>query len=155
MLFHSARYWKKLRLIFKPHLVHLPAMGSRNTIHKTINYFIALVWIANGLFCKVLNLVPRHEQIVAKILGETHALLFTKLIGISEILMAVWIISGIKSRPNAIAQMVIIAVMNTIEFFLAPDLLLWGKANAIFAFIFILVIYYNEFALNKKLAPQT
>lgn len=112
---------------------------------------IALVWLANGLLCKVLNLVPRHQQIVGRILGETHAGLLTKLIGVSEILMAVWIISGIKSRLNAVAQMLIIAIMNCIEFVLAPDLLLWGKANSAFAFMFIALIYYNEFKLRKNL----
>ncbi len=121
-----------------------------NTIYKILNYLIAMVWIANGLFCKVLNLVPRHEQIVARILGEEYATLFTRAIGISEILIAVWVISGIKSRFNSVTQMVIIASMNTLEFFLAPDLLLWGKFNSVFAMLFILLIYCNEFIINKR-----
>ncbi|MGB8191166.1 MAG: DoxX-like family protein [Chitinophagaceae bacterium] len=110
------------------------------------------MWLINGLFCKVLNLVPRHQEIVAEILGNEHARLLTTLIGLSEIAMAVWILSGIWSRFNAAAQILIIAAMNTLEFFIVPDLLLWGKSNAIFAFIFILLIYYNEFHLNKNLA---
>ena len=64
--------------------------------------------------------------------------------------MAVWIISRIKQRLNAITQIIIIAVMNTLEFLLVPDLLLWGKLNSLFAFTFILFIYYNEFVLNTK-----
>ena len=68
--------------------------------------------------------------------------------------MAVWILSNNKSRFNAIAQILIIATMNILEFFLVPDLLLWGKANAIFAFILILAVYFNEFYLNKKLDKQ-
>ena len=120
-----------------------------------LTYCIATIWIANGLFCKVLNLVPRHEQIVAKILGTKHSGLLTIVIGFSEIFMAIWILSNIKSRLNAIAQVLIIATMNTLEFILVPDILLWGKANAVFAFILLLVIYFNEFYLNKKLAQQT
>lgn len=123
---------------------------SKQTAHRILTVLISLVWLANGLFCKALNFVPRHEQIVARILGEEYAPVLIKLIGIAEITMAVWIISGIKKRFNAIAQMVIIATMNTLEFALAPDLLLWGKVNAAFAFLFILLIYYNEFHLNKK-----
>jgi hypothetical protein len=121
------------------------------TRHKITNYFIATVWIGNGLFCKVLNLVPRHQEIVARILGNDHARLLTILIGVSEIAMAVWILSGCWSRLNAVTQIVVIATMNTLEFFLVPDLLLWGKLNAFFAFLFILLIFYNEFLLNKKL----
>ena len=124
------------------------------TRNRLLNSLIATVWIANGLFCKVLNLVPRHQQIVARILGHDHARLLTILIGLSEIGMAVWILSRIWSRTNAIVQILIIATMNSLEFFLAPDLLLWGTANAIFAFMFILLIYYNEFHINKKLDLQ-
>ena len=125
------------------------------TVHKILTYFIATVWIANGLFCKVLNLVPRHQEIVARILGNEHSRLLTILIGLSETLMTVWILSGIKTRLNAATQILVIATMNTLEFILVPDLLLWGKANSIFAFMFILLIYFNEFRLNKKLAQQT
>ena len=119
-------------------------------IHKMLTYCIATVWIANGLFCKVLNLVPRHEQIVARILGDDHSRLLTILIGLSEIIMAVWILSAYKTKLNAIAQIAVVATMNTLEFILVPDLLLWGKLNSLFAFIFILVVHYNEFYLNKK-----
>jgi hypothetical protein len=119
--------------------------------HQLINYFIATVWIANGLFCKVLNLVPRHQEIVGRILGNDHSRFITFLIGLSEMAMAVWILSSLWTRLNAITQIFIIATMNSLEFFLVPDLLLWGKANAVFSFMFILLIYCNEFHLNKKL----
>ena len=106
-------------------------------LNKILNYLIASVWLINGLFCKVLNLVTRHEQIVAEILGHDFSRTFTVLIGLAEIVMAIWIISTYKSRLNSILQMVVIATMNTLEFILVPDLLLWGKFNALFAFIFI------------------
>ena len=124
------------------------------TTCKIITCCIAAVWLANGFFCKVLNLVPRHQQIVARILGNEYSGLLTKAIGIAEIAMAVWILSGIKTRLNAVAQMIIIAIMNTIEFIVAPDLLLWGKFNSIFALMFICVIYVNEFSRNKKFTRQ-
>ncbi len=123
---------------------------TKSQILKILTYCIATVWIANGLFCKVLNLVPRHEQIVAKILGDDHSRLLTILIGLLEIIMAIWILSAYRTKLNAIAQITVVATMNTIEFILVPDLLLWGKLNALFAFIFISVVYYNEFHLKKK-----
>lgn len=125
------------------------------TKHKILTYLIATVWVANGLFCKVLNLVPRHQEIVSRILGTDYYRTLTILIGLSEIFMAIWILSKIKTRLNAIAQITIVATMNILEFFLVPDLLLWGKLNSLFAFIFILVVYFNEFYLNKKLSQQT
>jgi hypothetical protein len=122
--------------------------------HLILNYLIAAVWLINGLFCKVLNLVPRHQEIVATILGTGHSRLMTVLIGISETGMAVWILTGSWSRLNAVTQIVVIAAMNTLEFILVPDLLLWGRANAFFAILLIILIYYNEFHLNKRVALQ-
>ncbi len=115
-----------------------------------MTFCIATVWIANGLFCKVLNLVPRHEQIVAKITGSNFSRPLTILIGLSEIIMAVWILTGYKSRLNAITQIAVVATMNFLEFILVPELLFWGKLNSLFAFLFILVVYFNEFYFNKK-----
>ena len=125
-------------------------MPNKNTIHKTLNYLIAAIWIANGLFCKLLNFVPRHQQIVARILGNEHAMIFTKAIGLSEVLMAIWILSSIKSRLCAIVQILVVLTMNTIEFFLAHDLLLFGRINLLIAIIFVAVVYYNEFVVHKK-----
>ena len=122
--------------------------------HQILTAFIALVWLVNGLYCKVLNFVPRHQQIVANILGDANARLFTVLIGISEIGMAVWIVSGILPRLNAAIQILVIAAMNTLEFILVPHLLMWGRLNAIFAFMFILLICYNSFFRHKQLAVQ-
>jgi hypothetical protein len=121
-------------------------------INKLLNYCIAAVWLANGLFCKVLNLVPRHQQIVARILGEHYATPLTKTIGVAEIAMSVWIVMGILPRLNAVIQIMVIAVMNVLEFILVPDLLLWGRLNLIFAFMFILVIWCNEFNFRQKTA---
>ena len=124
------------------------------TPNKVLNCLIAAVWLANGLFCKVLNLVPRHQEIVARILGSDHAELLTKMIGFAEIAMAVWVVSGYRSRVNAIMQVMIIGAMNLMEFFLVPDLLLWGRFNLLFAFLFILLIGYNEYYLKPKPAQQ-
>ena len=98
--------------------------------------------------------MPRHQQIVGRIIGNEHADFFTKAIGLAEIAMAVWILSGIKTRLNAITQIIVIAVMNILEFILVPDLLLWGRFNLLFAFLFILLIYYNEFHLKNKLVQS-
>lgn len=117
-------------------------------LHTLLNVFIAIVWLVNGLVCKILNLVPRHELIVSKILGEEHALLFTKVIGGAEVLMMIWILSGIKSRFAAVFQIVIVMTMNVLELFLVPDLLLFGRLNIVVASLFAALIYINEFKLR-------
>jgi hypothetical protein len=63
--------------------------------------------------------------------------------------MAAWILTGIAPRLNAVAQIAIIAGMNMLEFYLAPDLLLFGRLNAVAAAAFVAVIYYREFHLRQ------
>lgn len=113
-----------------------------------------MVWLINGLFCKVLDFEPRHQQIVTTILGQEHARTLTVLIGLAEIVMAVWILTGFRSRLNAITQIAVIITMNIIEFQVVPDLLLWGRFNIVFALLFSAFIYYTEFIRYKKTRPQ-
>lgn len=123
---------------------------NSNTTYKTLNILIAFVWIINGLLCKVLNLVPRHQEIIERVLGNNDLRTITILIGVSEIIMAIWILSNYKSKINAIAQIVIVGTMNVIELVLAPDLLLWGNVNFLYALIFLIIVYYTNFKIKKK-----
>jgi len=113
-------------------------------MNQLLRYLIALVWLVNGLFCKLLMLVPRHEAIVARILGPAHAGVLTRLIGLGEIGIALWVASGIQSRWCALVQIGLVLSMNTLEAILAPDLLLWGRANALFAALFCVLIYLHS-----------
>ena len=126
----------------------MPTPNNKKLI-RILTILIAAVWLVNGLLCKVANLVPRHEEIVGRILSDEHARLLTILIGLSEVLMAIWILSGFKSRINSILQIVVIASMNVLEFLLVPDILLWGKLNICFAVLFMIIIYYKEFVLKR------
>lgn len=123
--------------------------NSRAIIRTVLKILISLVWLVNGLFCKVLNFVPRHELIVGRILGTEYAPILTKTIGVLEILMFIWILSGIKSRLCSMAQILIVLTMNLIEFFVAPDLLLFGKANLLVALAFTGVLVVYEFILTQ------
>ena len=116
---------------------------------RILSICIGLVWLINGLVCKVLGLVPRHEQIVARIIGGDYSHGITVAIGLGEIFLAIWFWTGILSRFNAILQIVLVAAMNVLEFFIAPDLLLWGPFNAFYASVFIGIVYLYEFQLKK------
>ncbi|TWF39197.1 DoxX-like protein [Chitinophaga polysaccharea] len=122
----------------------------KEQIYKFGNIGIAIVWIVNGLFCKLLNGVPRHGQIVARILGPTYASPLTHMIGFLEVLMAVWVLSGIKSRWCTLSQMVLVGVMNILEFFIARELLLFGPLNIVFAAIFIILLYIHGHWLSVE-----
>ncbi|MBK8845488.1 MAG: DoxX-like family protein [Bacteroidetes bacterium] len=117
---------------------------QKKHIITLLRYSIAAVWLINGLYCKVLNGVPRHRDIVASILGSEYAAQLTILIGIAEIVMAIWIISQLFSKLNTAIQILIVTTMNLLEFFLVPHLLLWGKCNSIFAacFVGLILLHY-------------
>ncbi len=115
-----------------------------------LTYLIASIWFINGFYCKVLNLVPRHEEIVGNIIGLKYSRELTFIIGISEIMMVIWIVSKYKTKLNTFTQIFIIGTMNILEFLIVPDLLLWGKLNILFAFGLIAIIYFNEFYLKTK-----
>ncbi len=116
--------------------------------HRITTVLIACVWFGFGLGCKVLGLAPRHEAIVARILGDAFAGPLTIAIGVSEIVMAVWVLSGFRARWCAIAQIAIVGTMNVLETILVPDLLLWGHFNMLFALGFMAVVYVNEWVLR-------
>lgn len=85
---------------------------------------------------------------MARILGEDIASLATYAIGVSEVLMGIWILSKLKIRFCVLSQIILVTVMNTLEFVLAPDLLLFGKINALVALLFIIMVYLNGFKIN-------
>ena len=113
-------------------------------VAKWIRYAIGAVWFANGLFAKVLGQVPRHEEIVERILGGSHAPELTKLIGFAEMAMALWVWSGVRARVVAYLQIGLVLTMNILEAVLASDLLLWGPLNLLWAILFCAVIWWQK-----------
>ena len=113
--------------------------------HSYQNFLVALIWIANGFWAKVLGRVPRHRQIVAHILGAEHAPEITKAIGFSEIGLGLWVATGLRKQQTAWLQIALIATMNILEGILAEHLLLWGRWNALFAGILIGIVWWSAF----------
>lgn len=125
-------------------------MKQAALLQRLLRYGIAAVWLVNGLLCKVMHLVPRHEAIVARILGPAYAGPLTRLIGLAEIGMAVWVLSRRYVQLNVALQIALVLTMNVLEFLLAPDLLLWHRCNLLFAGLFALLLYYYGFWLPTK-----
>lgn len=106
---------------------------------------IAAVWLANGLYCKVLDGVPRHRQIVARLFGEDAAWLIIVAIGLAEVVLAAWVWSRWRQWLCVGTQIGIVLLMNAIEFVFARDLLLWGPLNAVFAMMFCAVVFFHSY----------
>lgn len=93
-------------------------------IDFAVRLLVASVWIINGAWCKISSQVPRHEAIVARILGNNYAHTLTQLIGIGEVAIGIWIVLNKYPKQTALFQMLLILTMNILETILAPDLLL-------------------------------
>lgn len=123
---------------------------TRSVIHTVLTILISLVWLINGLYAKLLGFVPRHQEIVAKILGSEISFAAVKIIGVLELIMFLWVISKRYSRFAAVTQIVIVLTMNILEFILTPELLLFGRFNILIALVFVSVVYVNEFIIKPK-----
>lgn len=114
-----------------------------------LTVFIAMVWLVNGLFFKVFNLIPRHQLIVGRFFGDEISGVVTLTIGLLEVGMAMWILSGYSKQINALVQIFIILSMNILEFWLVPNLLLWGRFNLVFALGFLALVAYDGGLIRK------
>ena len=85
---------------------------------------IALVWLLFGLLFKALGAVPRHRQIVVRVVGPTRAGLVLWLVALVEISLGVWMLMGQFLVACVLAQTVLIVTINTLELRRARDLLL-------------------------------
>jgi len=94
------------------------------TIHTLVQIAIGCVWIFHGLYSKVLNGIPRHRQIVERVLGKNVGQFATKVIGVLEVLLGLWVFSGWERVSCAGVQTLAIAGMNTLEIIFAADLLI-------------------------------
>ncbi|WP_180540423.1 DoxX-like family protein [Nevskia soli] len=75
---------------------------------------VAAVWLYEGLWNKVLGNAQRESDIVAMVpkLGPLFGKWFLKLLGVIEVAIAAWILSGIYPGACAIVQIALLVVLN-------------------------------------------
>ena len=75
---------------------------------------IAMVWIYQGFWCKVLGKMPRHRQVVeaTPFFNGRHARQFLLALGLFETVLGVWVISGLFPRAAALVQTCLLLGMN-------------------------------------------
>ena len=103
---------------------------------------IASVWIFHGCYSKLLDGIPRHRLIVERILGEGIGKPAVILVGILEICLGIWVLTGRWKIPTAIVQTLAIASMNTLEILLAKDLLISAPGMVALNTAFLAVIWW-------------
>ena len=99
-------------------------LGDTGPFVTAAQLLVAAVWLVFGIGFKLLRLVPRHERIVARILGDRVAPPLSRVIGAGEALIGGWMLSGRYLVVCVLLQTILIATMNIIELRRARDLLL-------------------------------
>jgi uncharacterized membrane protein YphA (DoxX/SURF4 family) len=79
-----------------------------------IRLAVAAVWLYEGLWNKLLGRAQREAQVVAAVpgLGPRFGQLFLKVLGLVEVVLAGWVVSGVFPGTCAIAQIALLIVLN-------------------------------------------
>jgi hypothetical protein len=75
---------------------------------------VAAVWLYEGLWCKLCGGDPNQLTVVQAVprLGPAIGAVFLKALGMVEVAMAAWVLSGIEPVYCAIAQTALLAALN-------------------------------------------
>ncbi len=84
---------------------------------------LAGIWLHEGAWAKILDRDPSHREIVGRLPGMDagRARAATTAIGVMEVGMAAWVLSGRRPRTCAAAQTVLMAVFNAGALTFAAD----------------------------------
>ena len=102
----------------------MSSLLQSDAFHLAAQILIGSVWVFHGLYSKLLNGIPRHRLIVAKILGDANAAQATRAIGLLELLLGIWVFTGWQPVACAGVQTAAIVAMNCLEILLARKLLI-------------------------------
>lgn len=75
---------------------------------------VAAVWLYEGLWCKLLGRVQSQLDVVTAVprLGPRFGLPFLKVLGVVELALAVWVMTGIAPGLCAVTQTALLIVLN-------------------------------------------
>jgi len=92
-------------------------------VARTARLVLAGIWLQQGLWAKILDRDPSHREIVGRMPGMNagRARGVTTAIGVAEVCMAAWVLSGRRPRTCAAAQTALMAAFNAGALTFAPD----------------------------------
>ena len=93
---------------------------------KSVRPLVASVWLVHGLYNKLLGGSPRHLAIVQSVPGLSGVAgeRILTMVGLFEVAVALWILSGRAPLHCAATQTVVLLSMNVVELTFARHLLL-------------------------------
>ncbi len=79
-----------------------------------IHVAVAAVWLYEGLWCKLLNGEPHQAQVVEVVprYGQKIGVAFLKSLGVVEVGLAIWILSGMAPLVCVFVQTALLMALN-------------------------------------------
>ena len=113
-------------------IVSAAALHRRHAVAAALSALVASVWLYHGLVNKLLGMEPRHLLIVQSVpgLGGATGEVVLMIVGAAELLLAGWVLSGVRPLTCAAVQSVALLAMNVIELAFAREHLLWSAMLA-------------------------
>lgn len=115
---------------------------------------VAAVWLYEGLWCKLLRGEPREFEVVKAVprFGERFGVPFLMGLGVVEVTLAVWVLSGVSPLLCAAAQTVLLVSLNVNGFIWSRHLIHDPRGMLVKNFAF-LVLAWVAAAIPAGTAP--
>jgi hypothetical protein len=110
-----------------------------------IHIAVAAVWLYEGLWCKLLNRQPRQLRVVEAmpVYGSHIASKLLRLLGVVEMAVGVWVLTGITPILCAWAQTALLVTLNTCGLLWARRLIEDPGGMVVKNFAFLVLVWVS------------
>jgi len=110
-----------------------------------IRIAVAIVWLYEGLWCKLLGGEPRQREIVKAVprMESRTAASLLNLLGVVEVTLAVWALSGVLSVSCALVQTLLLVTLNAGGLFWARRLIHDPGGMVVKNFAFLVLVWVS------------
>lgn len=104
---------------------------------------IAAVWLYEGLWCKILGGVKSQVEVVKAVprLGPRFGVAFLKALGLAEIVLAVWVMTGIATGWCATVQTALLVALNANGLLWARNIIHESAGMVVKNFAFLVLVW--------------
>jgi hypothetical protein len=110
-----------------------------------IHVAVAAVWLYEGLWAKLLGREPNQARVVGAVpqLGARFGGSFLQMLGIVEVVLALWVLSRLAPVVCALAQTVLLVALNTCGLLFARGLIHDPPGMLVKNFAFLVLVWVS------------
>jgi hypothetical protein len=113
--------------------------------HWLIHAAVAAVWLYEGLWCKLLRGEPREFEVVKAVprYGPRFGVPFLMTLGVVEVTVALWVLSGIAPFLCVLTQTVLLVSLNASGLLWASDIIHDPRGMVVKNFAFLVLAWVS------------